>query len=84
MALITPRYAVSEKRQGKSWTLEEWEFAGRQVNKSNRRDQLIRIGLVCGGDADKLPKAPPPPPPPPAPTPPTIAKTLSVVAMEIN
>ena len=84
MALITPRYAVSEKRQGKSWTLEEWEFAGRQVNKSNRRDQLIRIGLVCGGDADKLPKEATDRFVETEATPQTIAKTLSVVAMEIN
>ena len=84
VALITPSYGVSEKRRGRSWTLEEWEFAGRQVNKPNRRDQLIRIGLVCGGEADKLPKEATDRFVETVETPQTIAKTLAAVAREIS
>ena len=75
---------MSEKRRGRSWTLEEWEFAGRQVNKPNRRDQLIRIGLVCGGEADKLPKEATDRFVETVETPQTIAKTLAAVAREIS
>jgi hypothetical protein len=54
VALITPGYAVPKVR-GRNWTLEEWQGAGEQVRNPRRRNELVRIGLLCGGDADLLP-----------------------------
>ena len=83
VALITPGYAVSKRRQERNWTREEWESAGIQVANPSRRDQLIRIGLLCGGDAGILPKEPTDRFMNTKTTPQAIARAINAVAAEI-
>ena len=84
VALITPGYAVSKKGQERNWTLEEWESAGKQVTNPSRRDQLIRIGLLCGGNTYTLPKEPTDRFVETKATPRAIARAISTIAAEIG
>jgi hypothetical protein len=83
VALITPDYAVSKRGQERNWTREEWESAGKQVTNPSRRNQLIRIGLLCGGDAGTLPKEPTDRFVETKATPQAIARAIDAVAAEI-